>query len=168
MSSAARPPPSGRSGQPKRRRSSAGRYDAPAFVVLAHVAQDVGELHRDAEIVGELSGTVGPAAAGENRQAQPSNRTGNATTVADQLIEALVPGAGNVELDPFDQQLERVEGHFVVPMRVCERDQDGIAACVALSSPIAATLARSAARAASCAAGCRSPSPMSSTRRANA
>ena len=47
------PPPSSYGSTPKRARSSSGRYTRPLQKILAHVAQDIGELQRHAEIVGQ-------------------------------------------------------------------------------------------------------------------
>ena len=72
-----------RSGERARSRRSAeagaqvlgGEVHAAALGVLAHVAQDVRQLHRHAEVVGESSArAVAAVAAAEDRQAQAADR----------------------------------------------------------------------------------------------
>ena len=66
-------------------------------------------------------------AGGEDRQAQAADRTGDVTAVDDELVEGLVAGAPNVELDPLDQQLERLQRQVEALMRVGERDRHRVA-----------------------------------------
>ena len=55
-----------------------GREVHPAaVVVLAHVAQDVGQLHRHAEVVGQRRVPVRARRRGEDRQAQAADRAGH-------------------------------------------------------------------------------------------
>ncbi len=93
---------------------------ASVLVVLADVAQDIGQLHRDAEVVGQAR-VLADVAAGEDRQAQPSDRARDVAAVDDELVEGLVPGPAHVELDAVDQQLERLERQREAPTRVGQR-----------------------------------------------
>ena len=81
--------------QPEAAQILGGQVDAPVLGVLAHVAQDVRELQRHAEIVGEpfapaTRSVARRVAQAEDRQAQPADRAGDAPAVEDELVEALV------------------------------------------------------------------------------
>ena len=87
-----------------------GQVDAPALAVLAHVAEDVRQLHGDAEVVGE-SGCRGALAIAERRRspgtaARSSPRRAGSRRPA---RRSLVRRAAHVQLDAVDEALERVE-----------------------------------------------------------
>jgi hypothetical protein len=95
------------------------------LVVLAHVAQDVRELHGHAEVVGQRSMSV-PISCGEDGQAQPADRSGHIAAVHHELVEGLVPGVAHVELHAVDQELERVERQVEAPVGICQRNRHRI------------------------------------------
>ena len=89
----------------------ARQIDTPVLGVLAHVAQDVRQLHRDAEIVRERFG-VGPIGAvprgqAEDRQAHPPDRAGDVAAVEHEILEALVAHAVDVHAHALDQLPQR-------------------------------------------------------------
>ncbi len=139
-----------------------------AIVILDDVAQNVGELHRHAQVVGQAVCLVAGSAVAEDRQAQPPHRAGDAAAIADQFIEGLVLGSEHVQLDTLDQHLECVDRQPVLLGCVGERGHDRIARvgaalgercyAAALQRELLELLARSNAPS----------SPMSSTRRAKA
>ena len=93
--------------------------------VLANVAQDVGELQRDAEVVGQLvlllrlprlSGAV-------DAERQPPDAARHAAAVPEQVVERLVGGLVDVGEAAVDQLLERRERGREPLAGVGERDE---------------------------------------------
>ena len=99
-------------GQPTRRASAGRQVDPAVGPVLDHVAQDVGQLQRHPEIVGERYGTdrVG---APEDGEREPADRAGDPPAVPHQLVDGLVGGAGHVHLAAVDQLAEGLHGQAV-------------------------------------------------------
>ncbi len=122
---------------------------APALPILAYVAEDVRQLHCDAEVVGE-SRTRAPgglSAVAEDRQAQPTDRAGDVAAIDDELIERLVGGLVDVELDAVDQQAERVRRQLVATQSVIQPGCDGVIWPVDSPAESDSTISRSAASA---------------------
>ena len=116
---------------PKRRRSSRGQVHPAVLGVLAHVPQDVRELQRDAEVVGQRLGArraVGGRPRAEDRQAHAADRPGHAAAVDDQLLEGLIARFAHVHAHALDQLLERTRGDLKARARVRQRDHHGVAA----------------------------------------
>ena len=101
------------------------QVDASDLPVLDDVAQDVGELQGDAQGVGELRGPR-PAGGAEHRQGEPADRAGHEATVHDQRGEGRVRDTDGVVFAAFDEIVEGVPRHGVVPAGVGERDEHGI------------------------------------------
>ena len=87
-----------------------GQVDAAVAVVLADVAQDVRQLERDAEGVGQLGRPVHVIAGAEDAQGQAADRAGHAAAVPEQVIEGLVAGAAHVGDAAVDELAEGGDG----------------------------------------------------------
>ena len=100
----------------------------------------------------------------EDAEREPADRARDAAAVVLELGEGRVVGAAHVHLGALDELAERVERDRVAARGVGDGDEHGIVALVD-----GAELARASARArASFSSAGRSPSAMSSIRRASA
>src|SRR5262245_79510 len=100
------------------------QVDAAAGAVLAHVAQDVGELERDAEVVRIVHGGGMPAA--EDLDAQEADGGGDQVAVLLELVEGPVAPAREIHLDAADQVREVPVRQGEASHGVGERDADGV------------------------------------------
>ena len=83
-----------------------GQIDAPALQVLAHVAQDVGELHGLTELQGVVQRLFAAAVAADRRDHEPDH-PGHPAAVQLQIGQLAVLGAAQVHLEA---QVQLVEG----------------------------------------------------------
>ena len=104
-----------------------GQVHAPVLGVLAHVAQDVRQLQRDAEFVGESFGLRrrrrSPAAQAEDRQAHAPDRSGDAAAVDDaapRSSRSVMPSTSM--RTPSISSPSASGGQREAPLRVGERD----------------------------------------------
>ena len=141
----------------------ARQVDAAGRDVLGEVAQDVAELEREAEVVGERRAGRAVGAV-EDAEREPADRARDAAAVVLELGEGRVLGAAHVHLGAVDELAERAERDRVAARRVGDGDEHGIVALVDRGR--ARSRVRSS-RASFSSAG-RSPSAMSSIRRASA
>src|SRR5581483_6622426 len=81
-----------------------GQINAAARGVLAHVADDVGELERDTQVLGVIASAR--IAVAEDFYADEADRRGHPVAVQAQLLEALVARAREIHLDAVDDFLE--------------------------------------------------------------
>ena len=84
------------------------QVDAVVEEVLADVAQDVRQLERDAEVVGQLVLPLRLRGA-VDAQAQPADAARDAAAVPEQVVERLVGGLVDVGEAAVDELLERLE-----------------------------------------------------------
>ena len=110
-----------------------GQIDAPVLRVLAQVAQDVRELQRHPQVVGEPLGAprgrCRRGRAAEDRQARPPDRAGHTPAVEHELVETLIGDALDVHAHALDQLAERIGGQREAHARVGQRDDHRIGAC---------------------------------------
>src|SRR5262245_12440171 len=100
------------------------KVDAAAGAVLAHVAQDVGELERDAEVARIVRGGGMPAA--EDLDAEEADGGGDQVAVLLERAEGPVAPAREIHLDAADQVREVPLRQGEPPHGVGERDADGV------------------------------------------
>src|SRR5262249_31715497 len=73
---------------------------------------------------------LGVALVAEDRQAEPPDRSGDVAAVDDKLVEGLVAGAADVELDAVDEVGERIDREVEAVAGVGEADQNRVAVAV--------------------------------------
>ena len=82
------------------------QVDAAAREIVLDVAQDVGQLQRDAEVQRVVARPVAPAA--EDPDADQADRRGDAPAVLEQVVERLVPRRVEIHRHAVDDVLERL------------------------------------------------------------
>src|SRR5579884_64839 len=80
--------------------------------ILAHVAQDVSELHRDTQIRCQLERLRVTEA--EDAHAHPADGRGNELTVRAELLPGFVARHAQIHLDPVDQRFQFLAWYSVV------------------------------------------------------
>ncbi len=101
------------------------QVDAAPAPVLDDVAEDVRELERDAEVVGDWCRGVAVGGA-EDRQRQPADRPGDEPAVDDEVVDRRVHGSGDVHLAADDQLVEGVHRQVVAAVDVGDGNEDGV------------------------------------------
>ena len=100
-----------------------GQVDPPVLMVLADVAQDVGQLQGYAERVSQAGGLALVVAGAEDAQRQPADRACHAAAVVVQILERLVVSAADVGHAPVDELAERLHRDREVALGVGQREQ---------------------------------------------
>ena len=154
------------------------QVDAVVAEVLADIAQDVGDLQRDAEVVGHL-GLLLRVAGAVDAKREPADRARHAAAVPEQVVERLVAGLVHVGQAAVDELGERGQRDVEAgPASASATSTGSVSSKAGGASPAArcpwpplpaGRPGRGPPRAApSWSRAGRSPSPMSSMRRANA
>ena len=96
--------------EPERGELALRQVDAAAGEVFFHVAQDVGQLHRAAEVGGVGQRAI--VSAPEHRRHHQPDHPSHAVAVEIELFVGGVPGLHQVHLHAVDQLLKRLWGNF--------------------------------------------------------